>query len=115
MELSFVLCYFSCEDLPVHLQVVCSFPQVQMFTTFMEVYQGHLKDCTDGSRNYHLFVAAELLVCLIIFVVFFQLQQYGGINYLLMLFLCVAQSLNIIILAPYKEDIFNKFKYIFVY
>ena len=43
------------------LRFLCSFRQAQTLTTFMEIYMGHFKDGTEGSRDYCYFAGGQLL------------------------------------------------------
>ena len=54
------------------LQKLFSFRQIQMLIAFMDVFQGHLKDGTDGSRDYRYFAGGQLLLRLLSFIIFFQ-------------------------------------------
>ena len=90
------------------LRVLCSSQRAQILTTFMEVYMGHFKDGTGGSRDYRYFAGGQLLMRLTTFIFFFQTQEFTGLSYLTMLVFSVAWSLAILMLAPYKKANHNK-------
>ena len=96
-------------------QVLCTSRHVQKLTTFMEVYMGHFKDGTEGNRDYRYFAGGQLLLRLITFIFFFQTQEYTGLSYLTTLILSIVWSLAILLLAPYKRNIYNKFEGIFTF
>ena len=64
------------------LQKCFSFRQVQMLITFMEVCQGHLRDGTDGNRDYRYFAGGQLLLRLLSFVILFQTHEYQWTQFL---------------------------------
>ena len=88
------------------LQVLCSFRQAQTLTTFMDVYMGHFKDGTGGSRDYRYLAGGQLLFRLATFISFFQTQEYNGLRYLIN----VAWSLAILLFVPYRRDAHNRFE-----
>ena len=92
------------------LRFLCSFKLVQALTAFMEIYQGHFKDGTEGNRDYRYFAGCQLLMRLIIFAVFFPSLQYIGLSFLCILILSVTWSLLILLFTPYKKDIHNRFE-----
>ena len=92
------------------LRLLCQFQRIQMLTAFMEVYQGHFKDGTDGSRDYRYFAGGQLLMRLVSFVAFFQTQQYIGLSFLVLLIISVGWSLIILLFTPYKSHAYNRFE-----
>ena len=95
---------------PFHrwIEVRCSFQKVQSLTTFMELYQGHFKDGTEGTADCRYFAGLHLVMRLTTFVLFFQTQHHNGLDYFAMLILYVAWCLLIVLFAPYKKDAHNK-------
>ena len=97
------------------LRKLFSFRQVQMLIAFMEVCQGHLKDGTDGNRDYRYLAGGQLLLRLLTFIIFFQTREHSGLNFFLLLNTCLGWSIIILIFNPFKKDIHNKFECIMIH
>ena len=73
------------------------------------------KTGTNGSKDYRYFAGGQLLMRLVSFSIFFQTQDHAYVGYLSMLIHSIVWTLAIILFAPYKRDLYNKFEAFFTF
>ena len=91
---------------------VCSARYVQYFSAFMEVFYGHFKDGTGGSRDYRFFGGMQFIFKFLLFfsILFGPTKINEQSNYFVVQIGTILWALFIIVLQPYKNENHAKFQ-----